>query len=323
MKLALSPGALEAMSTALKGFGSGAGMGGLVGAGAGALYGAGKGYSKARGEGASVGQAIGGGLSGLGSGALKGALIGAGAGGVVGAVRPGMAAALAERGGLRGASNFGQRQVHSLTGVGDAPYARSIGAGAADAEHRLNEAREAWHGSIGTPAQRGTRDELAAAKKHFGTAAANEARGMSSIPGYLKSMAKDPMGTLREGAREQWQSGGGKIRALMYGTAAATTANELRQKGDIEGEGRFERTGKALGMVAPSLVAPLPIIGDAALGGTVSSGLGRLGRRLDRSVARRPPPNAVSAPDPAGGATQASEHVVSDRASGAIPESLS
>ena len=309
------------MASGLKGFGSGAGMGGLVGAGAGALYGAGKGYSQARDEGASVGQSVARGLGGAVGGVGKGALLGAGAGGIAGALRPGMAASLAgQHSRLRGASNFGQRQVHALTGVGDAQYARSIGAGAADAEKRLGLAREAWHGSIGTPAQASTRKELAAAKQHFATSSSNEARGMTSIPGYLKSFVKDPMGTLRSGAKEQWQGGSTLSRGLMYGLPAAAAAKDLYQGEDPSGEdqGRFERAGKTLGYGASVLAAPLPILGDAVVGAGASSLLGRLGRGLDR----RGKPPAASSPDPVGGSTQPSEQVVSDRAAGLVPESL-
>ena len=140
VKVALSPQVIQAMQKSLKGLGSGAGMGSLVGAGAGGLIGGVHRYSQNRREGAGVGEAALGSLGGAARGALRGAAVGAVGGGALGAARPGALKPFEEMKRLGTMSRFGQRQVHSLTGVGDKAYVRSIGGGASGTARELQEA---------------------------------------------------------------------------------------------------------------------------------------------------------------------------------------
>jgi hypothetical protein len=317
------------MGNSLKGFGSGAGMGGLVGAGVGAAAGAGRGYLQSRHEGAGGLSSALGGVSGAFSGAAKGALLGAGAGGLAGAVRPGLASAVAKgMPSLKGASNFGQRQIHGLTGVGDAEYVHSIGGGSAPAKERLTAALADPGTAVREtdPARYGKAvAELRDAQKAHGSSLESERRGLTSLPGYAKGLVKDPMGTLKAGIKDQWDNAGPKTRAAMYGIPAAGVVNEMAHKEDPSGEGRgrLERVGRAIGMGTMGALGPLPIAADALLSEGVSRGLSGGGRLLDRR-GRRPPAVSSSAPEQGGsGTTQPSEYMLSDRAAGVTPESLS
>lgn len=250
------------------------------------------------------------------------AAIGALAGGAGGALAPGLAQRAAAAPGLGAASRFGQRQIHSLTGVGDASYVRSIGGGAADAKQRFDAAKKGLEGASGVTARQKALGEVQSAQKHFQSAEKAEAAGLTSIPGYVKAMAKDPIGALSTGIRGQWHSMGPGGKALMFGAPAAGAANELRKKQeDPEHRGRFERAGRILGGAASGMIAPLSIVGDVAAGGALSSGLGRTGRWVD-NLNRRRRPTPSSEQEPGGGTVQASENVLSDRAAGSAAESV-
>src|SRR5688572_3295047 len=303
------------MAKATKGFGSGAGVGGMIGGIGGATLGGLQNFSDAREQGMSIGQAAKAGLVGAGRGAAKGVAAGALAGGVGGAIAPGAASYLAKAPGLGVASRFGQRQVHSLTGVGDAAYVRSIGGGAAGAQKRLSEAEKALGSAKDTASQARATKELGDAKGAFEAAERSEGMGLTSIPGYLKSLVKDPKATLVAGTRDQWRSSSPAWRAAMYGLPAAGALNELRKTTDESGQqrGRFERAGRIAGGAASGMLAPLSLAGDVVAGGTISSGLGHLGRVADK-MSRRPRPATTQ--EPGGGTTQAEGYVVSDRAAG-------
>lgn len=322
VKTALAPATLSAMTNAVKGFGSGAGMGALVGGGAGALLGAGKGYQRARGQGESVGEAAVSGLGGSLHGAWNGARAGALVGGIGGAAAPGLAKRLSQVGSLSGASRFGQRQIHSLTGVGDAAYVRSIGGGAADAHERLVSATGALRKAPDAAARAKAMGGVNNARRSFKASEKSEAMGLTSIPGYAKALMKNPREAIATGVKDQWHSMGAGGKAMIFGLPAAGAANELRQGGeDAEGKGRFERTGSFLGMTATGMLAPLSIGVDYIASGMASRGLGRTGRFLDR-LGKRQHPAAPLSQDAGGGAAQASSHVLSDRAAGTAAESV-
>jgi hypothetical protein len=326
VKLALSPAALATMTRSVKGLGSGAGMGGLVGAGVGAAAGGVRGAAQAREEG---GGTLNGGLVGAARGMVRGAALGTAAGGAAGALAPNLAGRLASRGGmLQTASNFGQRQVHSLSGVGDAKYVRSIGGGAADAEQRLQQAREGFKGVKDVAGRGAAQKELQGAQHAFEASERAEGMGLTSIPGYLKALKAQPWDTFKAGVKDQWNSTPTWGKALMYGAPAAGAANELRKEEDAygEGRGRFERAGRLLGGAASGALAPLALAGDAVAGGLMSAGAGGAGRFVDRSLARLKqrrggglPPTE---PEPGGGTTQASGYELSDRAAGTAAESV-
>jgi hypothetical protein len=325
VKLALSPAVMEGMSRAVKGFGSGAGMGAAVGGLGGAALGGVKGFQKERAEG---GSGIGGALSGALSGAGKGALLGTAAGGALGAARPAYAAALSHH--LPG-SDFGQRQVHALTGFGDAKYVRSIGSGAADAEERLHAATRARSTALagGHPElYQKAREEFEGAQKGFHAAEKAESMGLTSLPGYARALFQDPKAALKTGLGEQWHSMGPKGKAALFGMPAAFATNELAHGGtDEEGRGRFERTGRSVGQGLAFGAGPIPIAGQFALDPLLEKSFGGAGKFVDRSLGRlrsrrQPQVSAAAAPDPAGGDSQAEGHVISDRAAGVVPEGI-
>lgn len=311
------------MTKAVKGFGSGAGMGGLVGAVGGGALGAGKRYSDARESGISVGQSLRAGLGGLGAGALRGAALGAAAGGVGGAVAPGLAQRLSNNRLLTGASNFGQRQVHSLTGVGDAAYVRSIGGGAADASKRLESARSALKSAPDAAAQLRATKDVGSAQRAFDASGKAEAMGLTSLPGYAKALYRNPKEALKAGISDQWNSMGTPGRALMYGLPTAGAVGEALTKEDSSGaqRGRLERAGRTFGAAASGMLAPLSIAGDVVAGGALSGAMGRLGRGADHALQRRKPV-AMSSPEPGGGSTQAEGYILSDRAAGTAAEGV-
>lgn len=323
VKEALSPATVGALSNAVKGFGSGAGMGSVVGGAAGAALGGIQGYRHQRQAGASVGQSALGGLGSAVHGAAGGLAAGALAGGVAGAARPALAASLGREGSLlHGASNFGQRQVHAFTGVGDAKYVRSIGGGAADAHEALQEARGAIRGAADPEARRAAVGKALDARKAYQASNKAEQMGLTSLPGYAKALYHDPKAALKAGFNDQWQGQGAGGKALMYGLPAAFAGKELLSKGEQggEGPGRFERTGRSLGESAGFVAAPIPIAGQFGLGSIAGGAAGRLGRGVDHLLARRgrSPGQPALAHDSTAGAAQAADHELSDRAAGTI-----
>lgn len=326
VKMALAPATIAAMSRATKGFGAGAGMGGLVGGAGGAAIGGVHAAREAHEQGAGVGGSVWAGLGGARRGFVRGALVGTAAGGAAGAAAPALAGRLGGHSLLRGASNFGQRQVHSLTGVGDAAYVRSIGGGAADAHDRLRGANQMLARAKDPKAAGKARNEIVAARRSFQAGVRSEERGLTSIPGYAKALLKDPRGTLTTGLKDQWHSMGAGGKALMFGAPVAGVANELRQGEDPSGEqrGRFERAGRLAGGAASGMLMPISIAGDLAAGGAMSAGLGKGGKFLDRALEglrkRRGPP--LPEPDPGGGTSQAEGYTLSDRAAGTAAESV-
>jgi len=313
------------MTRAVKGLGSGAGIGGLVGGAGGAALGAGTRYSDARESGAGVGQSLKAGLGGLGAGAVKGMALGAAVGGLGGAAAPGLAQRLSKAPGLTGASRFGQRQVHSLTGVGDAAYVRSIGGGAAYAEKNLANAAGELRNATGPAARQRATAGMHKAQRAFDASEKSEAMGLTSIPGYAKALYKNPREALSTGIKDQWRSMGAGGKALMYGLPAAGAVGEAVKKTDESGQerGRLERAGRTFGVAASGMVAPLSIAADVVAGGAISGAMGRLGRGADHLLQRRPKaPVAVSSPEPGGGTAQAEGYQLSDRAAGTAAEGM-
>lgn len=322
VKLALSPTTVAAMVNATKGFGSGAGMGGLIGAGLGAAGGALRGAHQAREQG---GSGLTGGLAGAARGTIRGAAAGALVGGAGGALAPALAARASALPSLSGASRFGQRQIHSLTGVGDAAYVRSIGGGAADARQNLVEATKGLRDAPDVATRAQAMEKVRAARQGFKASEKAEGMGLTSIPGYLQSMTKDPLGTLATGAKAQWQTASPAMRAGMVALPALGAANELRKGEEQEGRGRFERAGRAVGGTASGLLAPLALAGDMAFGGGLASGAGLMGRGLDRSLARlrvRRGETPISSQEPSAGIAQPAGYALSDRAAGTAAESV-
>ena len=298
--------------------GSGVGIGGTLGGVGGALHGGVKGYREARREGAGGGLATIQGLErALGSGA-KGALLGAttGAAGLAGARALGSTAGagLAAREGFFPAlARFGQRQLHGFTGwkpqaVRGKGGLRSIRGGAWDAEKRLATMQQAYK-EAPTPANL---RKMQRAEKYRNLALESEAMGLTSIPGYAKSLVRQPGKTLRTGMGEVWHGMEPIGRGLIFGLPAYGTARALTTEGAPGEGGRLERAGEQLGMLAYGL-GPMPIMSQLALQPAISGGLKRVGRLAQR---KRPaePPSPPGPVEPGGGMTQAEDRVYTDRA---------
>jgi hypothetical protein len=311
------------------GVGAGGALGGLVGLGAGGI----KGYREAKDAGASTGEALthglGRGLSSAGRGALIGAAVG-GAGGLAGGEKATELTKKVTGRGLVGApSRLVQRQVHSLTGYADPAAVRAMGAGAAPALERAQRADQAlakaWEGS-NSGALRGAVTERLQAAKGLQAAEKAEQMGLTSLPGYLKSLAKDPLGTVRAGAAEQWHGSGLKGKALMVGLPTAATAASMAAPTEPGGEGRLERGAKTLARSA-AFATPLSMAGQIALergAGTVG---GVVGAGADKVLSRRKQvsgllPPSKTEPNPADDAAPHVERYYSNAALGRPPEGM-
>lgn len=267
------------------GLGAGAGIGGAFGA----LHGGAHGWRDARAEGEGVGgaalHALGGaareGLTGAAIGGVGGAL--AGAGGAL--ARPELAARAAEAieqgpGAIGSFGRFGQRQVHALTGWKPEGGLEAIRGGAWDQRRNAGLAQEALHGAraggdevaIGRAAEHAQR-----AYRARDAAQAVEDRGMTSLPGSLRAMGKDPVGALRAGAMQQWHGSSKAEKALLVGLPAAQLASASMGGEKDKGERVGESVGGLLGGAA---------FGGAPLAGQLVGGIGAgmVGKLIGRGV---------------------------------------
>ena len=311
-KIALAPGALKALwQRTGGGAGIGLGFGGAAGGAGGALYGGVQGYQQAKEQGAGTRAAI---FSGLGgavekglAGATGGMAAGAALGGAAGAARvltPEHAAKLVGREGALGSiARFGQRQVHGVTGWkpeaaqggmeslrfgshGTKKTLDSLEGSIAKGEYkpgRLARAeaaiRSALPGKVVTPQELA----LGRAQKAHATTREAEDMGLTSIPGYLKSLKTHGVGrTIKGGLAQQWHSGGHPGKAMMVGLPAGSIASAAMNK-DPEGPGLGERLGGSLGSLAYSM-APLPLGAATLLGSVLEGGGRRAGALADRGV---------------------------------------
>lgn len=332
----------SALHRGLGGIGAGAGAGGALGAAGGAAYGGIRGLQEAR-ERGELG--LGGALVGAGTGAVKGGLWGAG----LGAAGLGGAAALSRRVGEKfvpalaarsGAARFGQRQVHGMTGWlptrGDPTSLRAIKGGAYSGAHRLEEAEKALEAAraaepsagimgrvMGRTPEAVKARRIAAAEKEFvgaqkGMRYAEEAErmGLTSLPGYAKSLATPGQAgkTITTGLKEQWHGSGPMGRALIFGFPAATIGHGALATPEPGGPSRSEATMGALGDIAYAM-GPMPIGPQLAL----ASALSMSGARLGRLLSGRKKPQPQQAPpqvEPADGASPDVERYYSERALG-------
>lgn len=284
--------------TLLGNVGALAGSGALVGAVGGAALGGIKRYREARSRGEGIGQGFLEGAGGALHGAGKGALVGAGAGALAGAATP---KALYDRmsnvaGPVGAGARFGQRQVHAFTGwmptAGETSSIERIRGGAFRARKAVGRAEEelasAWGKNDPSDLRSAVRAKQRASAGLEGAERAQQ-MGLTSVPGYLKSLRQKPLETLRTGMAEQWHSGGAGAKALTIGLPALGAVSALRSPESATGAGKGERVGRELGTVAGGvLTAPLPFVP----GQVVSTALGRAGglagRGIDRLRGRRP-----------------------------------
>lgn len=328
----------QAAQRALGGLGAGSGVGAGAGALLGGALGAGRSYEEARQQGAGGLLAT---LSGVGGGlggAAKGGILGAGVGGLgLGALQAagkakGLSGQLAGAEGPIGSlARAGQRSVHGLTGWTPKGYfspsgARQIRAGAYDAIEGLDKAKA---GLKGAKDKVKATKELERAKAHVEAAEKAERMGLTSVPGYLRSMKNNGVGkTISTGMKEQWEAGGPVHKAMLVGFPALGLAEAARPSEPGE-PGRLERLGRNVGAGLGFGLGPMPLAGQMAASGLMGASGGLTGKLLDKAVGKKkqkklelgtvPEPPA---PDPADGGTTPSEYIYSDRALGMIPEGL-
>lgn len=265
-----------------RGLGAGAGVGALAGAALGGASGARGGYAGARQQGVGVGASalhgLQGGLKGALTGAGKGALTGATIGGAAGAVRPERvvraANQLAEREGAMGAaSRFGERQLHGFAGGAPQDLERVRG-GAWEAKNEL-----------GKSVARGDPAGIARNQKWVDSAQRAQDMGLTSIPGFAKSLKRNGIGaTFEVGTKDAWNSSNPGMRALMVGAPALQLGSTALTPKGQDGSGRGERVGRALGDLS-MLAAPLPLGAGIVAGTALNRAGGFVGRQADKSLA--------------------------------------
>jgi hypothetical protein len=223
-------------------------------------------------------------------------------GGVLSAVRPATA---------QGLHQFAQRQRHGLTGWVPQKGLQSIEGGAMPARRNLGALSRNPNTK---PA------ELEKAKKWLAASTKAEQMGLTSVPGYAKSLVTKPLETLRTGAAEQWHSMGPTMRTLAFGLPAAQIGYDAIAPTGPGGPSRAERLGGHFGDVMLA-TAPLPVAGQLL----AMSAATALGGRVGRAISKSPPPRNVPAPptlEPAGGAAAPAEVMASDRALGMVGNQL-
>jgi hypothetical protein len=305
--------------------GSAAALAGTAGAGLGGLAGGVRGYQQAKEQGGS-------GLAGALTGGVRGMALGGGLGAVGGGVggmlagKHGIQAAsqMAKRTGPLGAiSRFGQRQVHSLTGALPGGFKsrsaaiRSIGAGGADIQKQLGETGKSLRTAKGPDRKKLTaqRESLRKAEQHART---SEELGMTTIPGFFRTMASRDAGKgLKASLGQQWHgspSVGGKF--VTVGLPAGFVAAEAARPSTEGGPGRVSRTAKSFADIAPHTLTAMPMAGATALGIGLSAGGKAIGRLLRSKRAAEPAPY----PEEAEGMSTPVERIESPAVQGKLPE---
>jgi hypothetical protein len=169
-------------------------------------------------------------------------------------------------------------------------------------------------------------------KLETGLASAQKAQemGLTSVPGYVKALA-NPKYSVGEvvgtAAKEQWHNMPTWAKAMTVGLPAAQAANALRGPDQDEaGHGRAERFMGAAGQAGLGMVTGgIPMMTGSVLQGAGTNVLNRTGRGIDKTRRRmRGGDGGIQAPRDNtvyGGETQATEHVMTERAQGHGPES--
>jgi hypothetical protein len=281
--------------------GAGAALGGLGGAGVSGI----QGYREARSFGATKGQAVmyatSRGLQGAKRGALIGGAVGA-AGGLAGGARAAELGSKITGKGLAGApSRFVQRQVHSLSGYASPEQVRAMRGGAWDAAQRATGAKKGLESALAETDLFRAGSNAPANIKKITSAMADKARasrglqaaekaekmGLTSVPGYLKSFADNPMETLRAGVAEQWRGSGAGGKAALIGLPASGAVLGAAAPTEEGGPGRVERGLKGLGRGLGYSLAPIPIAGQLALEKGLGGAGGLVGAGADSMLSRK------------------------------------
>lgn len=274
-----------------------ASRGALIGAGAGALGGGALGAASADPQQGTAGK-----IQGAISGALSGSLLGAGAGTV------------ATKAGRQWIGRAGKAQAHGLTGyVPRTAQQKARGVGWAGKGMNTSERMKALEG-IGITAPKGhlshgqalgkirqgrltgklpqgMQQQLADLSVARHTAQQQQvSKGLTSVPGFVKGMVKDPTGTTRTGLL----AAGGLGTAMTVGFSAPEAIEAAKERDIKRLGGSLAETGfYAVG-------GGIPMLGSIALG----SGARRLGQvpgsLAERARGQEPQPQPQRIAGPAG-----------------------
>jgi len=215
-------------------------------------------------------------------------------------------------------ANFGKRQLHAFTGWTPHGYnnvrgIEEIGAGAAHARAR---AASAAKGS----AARELADKAVAANVEA------QEKGLTSIPGFVQSLVKDPKATLRTGFNQQWHGTTNFDKSMTLGLPLALTGASAVMPDDPNNPHKGRDIGAGIASTAVGMVTGgIPMTTGMLLGeGAVQAG-GAVGGLVDKYRKRRAPPTMGTvqpprAPEEAVGQHVATERVLSPAAAGQLPE---
>jgi hypothetical protein len=154
---------------------------------------------------------------------------------------------------------------------------------------------------------------LGSAVKQLAAARRAEQMGLTNLPGFAKSLVKNPLETIRAGAAEAWH-GSPKMTAAMLGLGGLGVASELTKKGP-ESEGRGSRIAGHLANIATVPFGAMPQLTQMAMGAGIQKAFGRLAPKPSQLGQNPAPPET----HPTGSGLSAPiEHQYSDRASGQI-----
>lgn len=272
--------------------GAGAGAGGLGGAAVGAI------------EGAQDGGGIGGALTGAMERGYQGALGGAALGGVAGMAGGGRTKAVqaltSGHNPMAVMGRFGQRQLHSVTGMvsggakrGTKEYAdalRGMKLYGWDSAARAEKATKAFHnaqaqGMKGPKLDR-LRKSMTRAKTEASTNEEALQKGLTSVPGLAREIGA------QRSLKPLWSHGvkpqitqQGVMGKAMVGLPVAAAAPELFTAQDEEGRGRGERFSKALTQGLAYTATPfIPMAGSDLLARGGGSAAGMAGKGIDELI---------------------------------------
>jgi len=224
---------------------------------------------------------------------------------------------------LGASARFGQRQLHGVTGwlpkKGDPKSLESIRGGAYGARKSLQEAREGVRDATDSAARAKATEKVTRARTAFKAVEKSQGMGLTSIPGYARSMAKAPWETVRSSAAEQWHSGGIGAKALLVGFPAVSTVGAIRRQEQPTGPGKGENIGREFGStVGGVLGGPLPFVTGGAVSTALGGAGGLIGKGVDRLRGRRP--QQAPAPENVSGQHVPTERVLTPSAAGQRPE---
>jgi len=206
----------------------------------------------------------------------------------------------------RAVGRFGQRQLHSLSGWTPKGFhnvhaIEAMGAGAAPA-------RKILAGTARGPA----RDRALA------TLAANEKAqemGMTSLPGVLRSLVKNPKETARAGWNQQMKGTTHLEKALTVGLPGAMLVSDAMSPDDGS---KGERIGAGVANTAVGmLTGGMPLAGGMVAGMAAGHVGGKIGRHFDKKKSlHRSTVQAPPNPEDSKGNGMPVEHVMSPSAHG-------